>query len=236
MPPLTAAFSRIAVYGALLLAAPSAAVPQIYSSDHWSYVTKLTQDTLDLEIAGHIFRGKTIFVRFIPSPGCGCCRKQAPAWDSITRAAAEEQDVVFGDFDMAANQDFSDTDIGVGGWPMVRYYNARTGAKGRPYVQKTDRSMCDELAEESYMKAYVEEAADILLCDTVTGQKCSAKETAYIAKMGGKSPEELGSQLERLVGMEGSSMTPDLRSWLVTRKKILKNLSATLSAKLNDEL
>eukprot|EP00588_Corethron_pennatum_P015126 CAMPEP_0194268908 /NCGR_PEP_ID=MMETSP0169-20130528/3177_1 /TAXON_ID=218684 /ORGANISM="Corethron pennatum, Strain L29A3" /LENGTH=236 /DNA_ID=CAMNT_0039010365 /DNA_START=17 /DNA_END=727 /DNA_ORIENTATION=- len=236
MPPLTAAFSRVAVYGALLLAAPSAAVPQIYSPDHWSYVTKLTKDTLDLVTATHIFHGKTFFVRFIPSPGCGCCRKQAPAWDNITRAAAERQDVVFGDFDKAANPEFQDTDIGLGGWPSVWYYNARTGAKGKPYEQKTDRSVCDELAEESYMKAYVEEAADILLCDVVTGQKCSAKETAYIEKMGGKSPEELGSQLARLVGMEGSSMTPELKSWLVSRQKILKNLSAALSAKLNDEL
>jgi len=118
----------------------------------------------------------------------------------------------------------------------VRYYNTKTGPEGAPYVKKTDKAMCTELGDESYMKAYVEEAGDTLFCDVTTGKECSTKETAYIEKMSGKSSEELGSQLERLVGMEGSSMTPDLKSWLVTRKKILKNLSAALLAKPNGEL
>jgi len=117
----------------------------------------------------------------------------------------------------------------------VRYYNTKTGPEGLAYVKKTEKAMCQELGEESYMKAYVEEAGDTLFCDVTTGKECSAKETAYIEKMGGNSPEELGSQRERLVGMEGSSMTPELKSWLISRKKILKSLAA-LSVKPNDEL
>ncbi len=45
---------------------------------------------------------------------------------------------------------------GQGGWPTVRYFNTATGYDGAPYQKKTSKSMCDELGDMTYMRAYVQ--------------------------------------------------------------------------------
>ena len=39
---------------------------------------------------------------------------------------------------------------------------------GKPYKQKTEGAVCDELKQRKYMKAYVEEAAGTTLCDVAS--------------------------------------------------------------------
>jgi len=53
----------------LLLSALVVGVSAIYSDDHWSYSTKLTEDTFDSFIQEGIDAGKTVFVRWIASSG-----------------------------------------------------------------------------------------------------------------------------------------------------------------------
>lgn len=75
------------------------------------------------------------------------------------------------------------------------------------------------------MMAYVEEAGNIALCSVHEDYPgCDEKEKGYINKMKAKSTEECQSQLDRLGGMEGDSMKPELKRWLLKRKKILKQL------------
>jgi hypothetical protein len=107
---------------------------------------------------------------------------QAPAWNSITKAFSKNSKVAFGDVNLAEQDIRGDYDPGAGGWPTIRYFNKETGLKGRPYTKKTDDAMCDELGNEEYMQAYVEEAGGVMLCedfDCLCGRKeggCAKKE------------------------------------------------------------
>lgn len=74
------------------------------------------------------------------------------------------------------------------------------------------------------MIEYVEEAGKTMLCDVITGANCDEKSATFIAKMKAKSADEQQAYIDRLVGMEGNDMKDDLKSWLKTRKRILKNL------------
>jgi len=113
---------------------------------------------------------------------------------------------------------------GAGGWPTIRYFNAETGVDGGSYAKKTDDPLCKELGNEDYMIEYVEEAGKTMLCDVITGANCDEKSATFIAKMKAKSADEQQAYIDRLVGMEGNDMKDDLKSWLKTRKRILKNL------------
>ena len=57
-----------------------------------------------------------------------------------------------------------------------------------------------------------------LLADTAG---CSEKQTAFIEKMTGKPAEEVTKQLDRLKGMLGKSMAPDLKKWVAQRVNII---------------
>merc|ERR1712151_509020 len=143
----------------------------------------------------------------------------------VTKAFAGNIDVTFADINL------SETPIrgapynpGAGGWPTVRYFNKETGKDGAPYDKKTDKAMCDELGNEDYMTAYVEEAGNTSLCAVDTGKGCDEKSLKYIEKMKVKTAEDHQKQFDRLESMEGESMKSELKAWLKKRKKILKQL------------
>lgn len=108
----------------------------------------------------------------------------------------------------------------------MRYFNKETGVGGAPYVKKTSKTMCDELKEEEYMFAYVEEAAGTSKCSVSTKDGCGDQEVEYIDKWMTKSSEEKQSQLERIGGMLDAKVTPDAKAWLLKRKAILKQFLA----------
>ena len=78
--------------------------------------------------------------------------------------------------------DGSNFSPGAGGWPTIRYFNKETGVGGMPYTKKTDKAMCDELKDMTFMQAYVEEAAGTSLCKVASGQGCTKKEVDYADK------------------------------------------------------
>lgn len=128
----------------------------------------------------------------------------------------------FGDVNLK-EEPIRDYGAGKGGWPTIRYFNKETGPEGAPYEKKTDQAMCDELGPkgDDYMTMYVEEAGKTSLC-SLSGAGCDEKSQKYIEKMKEKGAEEQKKQFERLSKMDEKSMTPDLRTWLNKRKKILK--------------
>jgi len=81
--------------------------------------------------------------------------------------------------------------------------------------------MCDELGDESMMKAYVEEAGHTSLCSVETGAGCSDKEKAFIETWKAKSKADVDAQVTRLEGMAAGKMTADLKTWLNQRRAIL---------------
>jgi len=130
--------------------------------------------------------------------------------------------VSFGDVNLK-DEPIRDYGAGKGGWPTIRYFNKETGPQGAPYEKKTDQAMCDELGPkgDDYMTMYVEEAGKTSLC-SLSGAGCDDKSKKYIEKMKEKGAEEQKKQFDRLSKMDENSMTPDLRTWLNKRKKILE--------------
>jgi len=144
---------------------------------------------------------------------------------------------MFGDVNLSEEQIRGNYNPGAGGWPTIRYFNKVTGYDGAPYPKKTDKAMCDELGDESYMKAYVEEKGFTSLCSVVDGSECSEKQKDFIAKWKDKDMAEVESQLKRLSGMTGSakSLKEELAAWLGQRIAILTQLKAAGDAP-KDEL
>lgn len=117
---------------------------------------------------------------------------------------------------------------GAGGWPTIRYYNTKTGYEGAfagdwKDENKLEGAMCDVFGKEENMQAYVEEMGMTSLCKASDGAGCSDREKEFIAKW--KAQQGVAVQLERLQGMSGSKMKPDLKKWLSQRIAILKQLN-----------
>ena len=141
--------------------------------------------------------------------------------------------MAFGDVNLSEEPIRGSYNPGAGGWPTIRYFNKATGLEGAPYTKKTSGAMCDELGNDEYMQAYVEEAGGTSLCKASDGAGCGEKELGFIEKWKGESVEKIAEQQVRLEGMKGSAMKPELSKWLGQRLAILKQLAA---AGAKDEL
>ena len=135
--------------------------------------------------------------------------------------------MAFGDVNLSEEQIRGDYSPGAGGWPTIRYFNKDTGYSGAPYPKKyPDMAMCDELGKDENMQAYVEEYGKTSLCKVSDGAGCGEKELGFIEKWKDAEKAKVDEQLERLKGMAGSSMKPELQEWVTKRMAILKQLSA----------
>ena len=110
--------------------------------------------------------------------------------------------VVFGDVNLQdAGNIPGKFGAGQGGWPTVRYFNAETGYDGAPYKQKTSKSMCDELGDMEYMRAYVNEKG-VPPCKVSQPElHCSAKEQEYIKSWSAKDAAAVSAERARLEKM-----------------------------------
>jgi len=112
---------------------------------------------------------------------------------------------------------------GKGGWPTIRYFNKETGQDGKSYDKKTSKNVCDELGDDDYMIAYVEEAGSTALCN-LDGAGCNEKEKKYIEKMKKLTTEHYEDELDELESIDRPNLHPDTKDWITTRKRILKKL------------
>jgi hypothetical protein len=97
------------------------------------------------------------------------------------------------------------------------------------YTRKLpEKSVCDELGDESYMQAYIEEAGMTSLCSIGNPESCGEKAVAFLAKYKEASLEDINTQMLRLKGMQttAKSLTADASSWITTRISILDQLVA----------
>lgn len=136
--------------------------------------------------------------------------------------------VAFGDVNLS-EEPIREYGAGQGGWPTIRYFNKETGYNGQAYTQKTSGAICDELGQDSYMQAYVEEYGSTSLCslaDDFSG--CSEKEVAFATKWKEEPGDAVLAQLKRLQGMAGNSMKPELKKWLGQRVSMLSQIASGL--------
>lgn len=171
---------------------------------------ELTGDNFD-----GLTAGKNSFLKFF-APWCGHCKAMKPAWDALGDEFADSTSVVIGDVDCT-------TDRGkilcekhdVKGYPTIKYFNGDTGEKGEKYSGGRDKETLVKFVQESLSKK----------CEIADPASCSEKEVGFIEKMKGDTAEA-AKQLERLKGMKGNSMAPDLKKWLNQRIAILTQIVA----------
>jgi len=150
------------------------------------------------------------------------------------QAFATNPDVAFGDVNLAEDQVREtpvggDHNPGAGGWPTVKYFNKETGYQGKPYKQKTGDAMCDELGNDMYMQAHIEEAGETFLCRVSDGKGCGEKELKFIEEWKGKGAADVDPQIHRLNGMAASGMRAELKGWVLQRLAILKQIKPAVA-------
>jgi len=145
-------------------------------------------------------------------------------------------DVSFGDINLSQEQIRGNHSPGAGGWPTIRYFNKETGYEGAAYKKKTSKAMCEELGDDDFMQAYVEEYGNTSLCSVLTGNGCDKRQKEYIATWATKSAEELSSQKQRLDKMATGKMKPSLMKWIKQRLAILKQLEKDDTSPPKEEL
>merc|ERR1719231_1413011 len=69
---------------------------------------------------------------------------------------------------------------------------------------------------------------DAITCEPSTGDGCNEKEKAFVEKMKAKDAEALQKELKRLKGMNGSSMKPELQTWMQRRINVLTKMTKEL--------
>ena len=136
-----------------------------------------------------------------------------PAWDQLGDEYASSSSVVIGDADCTASGKSLCDANDVRGYPTIKYYNAEH-PDGESYNGGRDFDSLKKFTDESL-------SAKCLL-DDIEG--CSDKEKEFMEKWKGKPADDVKKQLERLVGMTGGSMKPDLKKWLTQRIAILKQM------------
>lgn len=146
------------------------------------------------------------------------------------QAFANNSDVAFGDVNLSQEPIRGNHNPGRGGWPTIKYFNSETGYAGGAYNKKTPKAMCDELGDDKYMQAYVEEYGGTSLCSAATGAGCSEKEVKYAEQWKAKSIDDINKQVARLDKMKGKKMKPALAKWISQRLAILKQLQRANAA------
>jgi hypothetical protein len=102
--------------------------------------------------------------------------------------------------------------LSLSGYPTIKFWNdegdAQAYAGGRD-LDSLKQFIVDNLAAG---------------CTIEDQSPCSEKQVKYIAKWQSKSQADISAQLDRLQGMVGGSMKPELLKWIKDRIVVLKQL------------
>lgn len=158
--------------------------------------------------------GKNSIVKF-QAPWWGHCKSMKPAYDQLATKYADSASVGIFDVDCTKEQDLCGKHE-VRGYPTIKYYKDGDKA-GESYNGGRTYDALDSWVKETLERA----------CDVNSPEGCTDKERAYITKMQGKK-EKVPTELERLKGMQGASMTADKAAWLSQRVHILSGLKEEL--------
>eukprot|EP00302_Diacronema_sp_CCMP2436_P042542 CAMPEP_0180036826 /NCGR_PEP_ID=MMETSP0984-20121128/31152_1 /TAXON_ID=483367 /ORGANISM="non described non described, Strain CCMP 2436" /LENGTH=223 /DNA_ID=CAMNT_0021963063 /DNA_START=14 /DNA_END=686 /DNA_ORIENTATION=+ len=216
----------------------AAAVMLTGQGAHGAGAVVLTRDNYD-----ELTSGKNMFIKFF-APWCGHCKAMAPAWGELGTEFEGSSSVVIGDVDCTSDGGKPLCDAQeVRGYPTVMYFNGETGEKGEKYNGGRDTETLKKFTLESLsakckvvlhdggrdtetLKKFTLESLSAK-CKVEETSACSEKEIGYIEKMKGDSAES-AKQLERLKGMKGNSMAPELKKWLNQRIAILEQVAVPL--------
>lgn len=133
-----------------------------------------------------------------------------PDWDKLSDEYKESTSVVVADVDCTKHEDIC-SEQGVEGYPTIKYW-----LDGTPEDYNGGRDF-------SALKKFVDETL-VRNCAITDLDQCSEKEQGYHGKISGWDLEKQKKELERLQGMKGGSMKPDLKKWLFQRINLLNQV------------
>jgi hypothetical protein len=186
-------------------------------------------------------------VRWVPSKNCGACelvrfnitsiylslfviyillhRRQADAWNDMLKKYKDHDYISFGEIDLSQESLREGHNVGIGGWPTLRYFNSNTGIAGESYQKKTNMKMAEELSDKEILESFLLDKSTSLLCKIDLMDKCDEKEQNYITLWNTKSRKEIIDQIERLQQLRKSSnIKPDVVQWVIKRINILNQI------------
>lgn len=139
-----------------------------------------------------------------------------PAWDQLSEEFAGSSSVLIGDVDCTADDGKPVCDeVGVKGYPTVKYYTVETGEKGEDYKGARTFDALKTFTEETLAKG----------CSVADESTCDEQELAYLKKMKEKSKEENSKELGRISEMlKTAKMAVDKKQWMAKRLNILKQI------------
>ena len=132
-----------------------------------------------------------------------------PDWDKLAENAPSS--VLIADVNCSDEEELCSKND-VSGYPTIKVYKDGFDEKysgGRGY---------DELLE--YVETNLAQKCDLAELETT----CSEKAQKYAGKWKNKSAGDVEKEIGRLEGMEGSTMTKELKTWIRERVDILKQL------------
>lgn len=145
-----------------------------------------------------------------------------PQWDQLAEEFEGSSSVLIADVDCTTEAGKSVcSDIGVSGYPTIKYFTADTGKSGSDY--SGGRSY-DDL--NSFVETELKQD-----CNPKTKENCDEQETAYIDKMIEKGTEKWTAEAARLQGLANGQASSDKAAWVLKRLSILELLSGTKKPK-----
>lgn len=139
-----------------------------------------------------------------------------PDWDKLGTEYKESTSVVIADADCTAGAKDLCSDMGVKGYPTIKYFMAGEGTTGKDYQGGRDYASLKKFIDTDLSKG----------CEVDDAATCDEKENAYIAKMKGKGAEKITKEFARLSGMKGKAMKAESKKWMMSRISLLKQLDA----------
>ena len=135
-----------------------------------------------------------------------------PHWDRLAQVA--HHSVFIADVNCSTETDLCDR-AGVGGYPTIKVYK-KDGKEVTDYQGGREfEELLEFVQTELAVQCNVHDA---------TQTTCSTKAQAYVTKWQARDKETIAKEMDRLAGMENTSMAPDLKAWLRERISILAQL------------
>eukprot|EP00750_Incisomonas_marina_P029299 INCI7113.1.p4 GENE.INCI7113.1~~INCI7113.1.p4 ORF type:complete len:139 (-),score=33.63 INCI7113.1:1422-1838(-) len=135
-----------------------------------------------------------------------------PAFDQLAGDYEGHPSVLIADVDCTADGQSLCQAQGVSGYPTIKYF-----VEGKEEKYQGGR-------DYDALKAFVVDTLEPK-CSVEEQDGCTQREKDYIAKMQGKGAEDIAKQLKRMEGMQAKPMKPELKAWVMTRLRLLTQLS-----------
>jgi len=123
---------------------------------------------------------KNSLVKFY-APWCGHCKAMAGDWASLAKTYADSPNVQIVDVDCIDAGKSICSEMGVQGFPTLKYFTQKTGKSGAAYSGGRDLAA---------LKTFIEKNLNTKKCDVNNLDGCSAQEKTFIEKQKERTPEE----------------------------------------------